>query len=77
MAERRTPPAFCFLPTRTSEKEAELYQKLHGRLCADNRPTHSCAGKVSIDRLGITLSCPRCGDHRSLFPEQAGVQTDG
>jgi predicted RNA-binding Zn-ribbon protein involved in translation (DUF1610 family) len=72
MAERHTPPLFCFLPTHVPAEEAEAYQAIHAHHCADNRPGHSCAGRITIDRLGITLSCPRCGDHRSLFPTQAG-----
>lgn len=71
MPDRHTPPIWCVLPTHTSVKEAELYGKIHERHCADNRPGHLCAGKISIDRLGITLNCPRCGDHRSLFSEEA------
>jgi len=72
MAERRTPPSFCFLPTQMPGEKAEAYQAIHEHHCADKRPGHLCAGKVTLDRLGITLSCPRCGDHRSLFPKAAG-----
>lgn len=69
MAEHHTPPVLCVLPTTTSVKEAKLYSRIHERHCADNRPAHTCVGRISIDRLGITLNCPRCGDHRSLFPK--------
>lgn len=68
MPDRRTLPILCVMPTHIPAEQAEAYQAVHEFHCADNRPGHRCAGKVMIDRLGITLSCPRCGDHRSLFP---------
>jgi predicted RNA-binding Zn-ribbon protein involved in translation (DUF1610 family) len=65
------------MPTHVPAAEAEAYQAVHQHHCADNnRTAHSCAGKITIDRLGITLSCPRCGDHRSLFPTTKG-RADG
>ena len=72
MAERRPHPLLCALPTTTSVKEAELYQEIRSRHCAAGRDGHHCLGRISIDRAGITLSCPRCGDARSLYT-QAGT----
>lgn len=71
MPERLLPklyPVMCALPTHASEKEAELYQKIRQRHCADGRPGHECQGRIILDRNGVTLSCPRCGDARSVFP---------
>lgn len=66
-----TPPVFAVLPTTTSAKEAELFRKIHASFCDAGRPAHACVGRFTIDRLGFTLNCPRCGDHRSLFPAAA------
>lgn len=60
-------PILCALPTTTSVKDALLYRTIHTRGCADGRE-HHCVGQITIDRLGITLSCPRCGDARSVYP---------
>jgi hypothetical protein len=61
----------CPLPTHLPADEAAIYQKLRALHCADRRPGHQCHGKVSLERNGMTLSCPRCGDHRSLYPPVA------
>lgn len=60
--------ALCALPTHCPPAEVGLYQKIRQLHCEDRRPGHQCQGRVTIDRNGITLSCPRCGDARSLFP---------
>lgn len=61
----------CFLPTRLPAEEAEIYQALRRTHCADGRDGHDCQGRVSLDRNGITLNCPRCGDARALYPTAA------
>lgn len=65
------PPIFTLMPTTASTKEAELFHKIHRSYCAAGREAHACVGRVTIDRLGLTFNCPRCGDARSLFPEEA------
>lgn len=69
MSDRRPYPILCALPTTTSVKEALLYRTIHARCCADGRE-HLCVGQITIDRAGITLSCPRCGDARSMYPRE-------
>lgn len=63
----KPPKAFCALPTHCSAAETAFYQKLRQIHCEDKRPGHDCQGRLVIDRNGITLSCPRCGDARSVF----------
>jgi hypothetical protein len=61
----------CTMPTPATRKESELYRLMRDRLikahCADKRPAHRCAGKITIDREHITFQCPRCGDARQLI----------
>jgi hypothetical protein len=61
----------CTMPTTLSAAEAAIYQKLRKMHCANGKPGHECSGKVSLDRNGLTLNCPLCGDHRSLYPAPA------
>ena len=68
MAERRPTSLYCALPTTCSAEETELYRLLRETHCAAGRDAHHCVGQVTIDREGITLSCPRCGDARSVYP---------
>lgn len=61
-------PIVCDLPRALPAKEAAIYQKLRSLHCDDKRPGHECQGRLTIDRNGITLSCPRCGDARRVNP---------
>lgn len=70
-----TPPVFANLPTTSSAMEARLFRKIHARYCA-GPAAHACVGRITIDRLGMTFNCPRCGDARCLYPE-AGDQGSG
>lgn len=65
-------PVICALPTHCSPKEAELYQKIRDRHCADGRPGHQCLGRLILDKNGMTASCPRCGDVRMVYPKASG-----
>lgn len=61
------PVLVCHMPRVMSSAESELFQKLHASFCArKEEPDHTCAGRVVMDRNGVTLSCPLCGDHRSV-----------
>ncbi len=57
----------CHMPKVMSAAESELFQKLHASFCARKEESnHACVGRVIMDRNGVTLSCPLCGDHRSV-----------
>jgi hypothetical protein len=56
-------------------KEAELYQLLRNRHCDQRLESHECAGRLIIDRNGITLACPLCGDARKAYAK-ADAQPD-
>lgn len=65
---------FCLLPTTCSPEETRVYRDLHHLLrerhCAAGEASHECQGRIILDRNGITLSCPRCGDARSVFERE-------
>jgi hypothetical protein len=65
------PATCCHMPVAEEPKVAAVYRKMRELIvrahCADKRPTHRCAGTVSIDRATITLNCPRCGDLRKII----------
>ncbi len=58
----------CNMPTDTDETERLIYTRMRdllvGAHCADKRPSHKCAGEITITRDHVTLQCPRCGDAR-------------
>lgn len=62
----------CDMPKPASKKMAAVYQGIRDLVvtshCADKRPAHTCAGKITIDRDGILLQCQRCGDAKEIFP---------
>lgn len=60
-------PMVCSLPNVVPPDEASIYQRLRQMHCDDKRPGHECQGRLVIDRNGITLTCPRCGDARSVY----------
>lgn len=49
-------------------EDAALYRLLRESHCDRNAAAHLCAGRVTIDRAGVTLQCPLCGDARGLMP---------
>ncbi len=58
----------CELPAPANVAETELYKTFHGAHCArQNERNHKCAGTVSIDARGVTMSCPLCGDSRKTY----------
>lgn len=63
----------CDMPKPASRSESEIYRHLRDLLvrahCADKRPSHKCAGLITIDRATITFQCPRCGDARKTIVE--------
>jgi hypothetical protein len=58
----------CRVPDRLQPQEAELYRRLREAHCDANEASHDCQGRVIVDRNGVTLKCPRCGDARKVQP---------
>jgi hypothetical protein len=58
----------CLMPEAMPEKVAAIYQKIRGMHCDRKSASHECSGRVILDRNGVTLQCPLCGDHRSIYP---------
>lgn len=71
MMQRPERPNCCGMPEPAPRLESRIYRKFRELImlahCADKRPTHKCAGKITIDRTTITLNCPRCGDLRQII----------
>jgi hypothetical protein len=65
-------PQSCLMPTPMKPLEAQLYEKIRTLHCDRKRASHDCRGRVQLDRNGMTLSCPLCGDHRSVYPRDTG-----
>ena len=63
----------CHVPRPMPAEDAAAYAALREVHCEQKRESHECAGRVTIDRNGVTLSCPLCGDARSLYPARAGA----
>lgn len=61
----------CFVPNKLDETHTNLYRKIRALHCDRNKESHECAGRITIDRNGVTLSCPLCGDARSVYPKEA------
>lgn len=58
----------CHVPGRLSQKESELFRTIHGAHCARRHESHECSGSLTINRGGVTLNCPLCGDARNVHP---------
>ena len=59
----------CHIPTPMPAAEAKVYRTLREAHCGQAHASHDCIGVVSLDQRGITMRCKRCGDARSLYPE--------
>lgn len=58
----------CEVPQACDVHEIELYRKFHSMHCARReKGEHDCMGRVTLDRNGVTLQCPRCGDSRKVY----------
>lgn len=61
----------CHMPLPEEPKVAAVYAGIRTSMvkahCADKRPSHLCAGAITITRDTITLNCPRCGDLRKTL----------
>lgn len=63
-------PELCLLPDDIDPREVALYQLLRRLHCDRKAASHDCHGRVSLDRNGITLQCPLCGDCRRVYPKE-------
>jgi hypothetical protein len=59
------------VPIPAPARDAEIYARLRDTIvrahCADGRPAHRCAGRITITRTDITFQCLRCGDARQII----------
>jgi hypothetical protein len=62
-------PKGCRVPEPMDPKMADVLQKLRKLHCAVDKDSHECAGRLLIDRNGMTLQCPLCGDERSIYAQ--------
>jgi hypothetical protein len=72
MVEQRTIKC-CRIPNKLDPDETRIYDRIREGHCAQKEAAHECSGRITIDRNGITLSCPLCGDSRGLH-NRAPVQ---
>lgn len=67
----------CLMPSAMDPVEAQLYEKVRTFHCDRKAESHACRGRVTLDRNGMTLSCPLCGDHRTVYRKvEANDQAD-
>lgn len=67
----KPPKDYCVLPPVLDPTEARIYRTLRTAHCEDKHASGDCQGRLVIDRNGITLTCPRCGDARMIYPKEA------
>lgn len=61
----------CGIPQEIDAGEATIYLTLRETHCDRKLASHECAGRLTIDKNGITLACPLCGDARAFYPADA------
>lgn len=49
--------------------DAAAYRAMHRSVCSKRHPSDECTGVISIDRKGVTLRCPACGNIRQVYEE--------
>lgn len=64
-------PKGCAVPEEMDPVEARLYERVRTIHCAQKSPSHACHGRVTLDRNGMSLQCPLCGDQRSVYRRRA------
>lgn len=60
-------PKGCRVPEPMIAGMAIVCHRLRQVHCAKKKTSHECSGRLIIDRNGMTLSCPLCGDERSVY----------
>ena len=64
----------CLMPRPVPDAEAQMYQRFHAMHCERRgEEHHRCAGRVTVDANGVTMSCPLCGDSRKTYSQKEGV----
>lgn len=67
---RRQRIRVCQVPEPMPEREVPVFDKLIEVHCDAGHTSHErCVGSITIDRAGVTLQCPRCGDVRKTWPK--------
>jgi len=64
----------CGMPEAMSVGEQRLYEKIRVVHCERAQVSHECLGRMTIDRRGVTLQCPLCGDARNIYPKVSTPQ---
>jgi hypothetical protein len=67
-------PKGCAMPKRMHAIEAQLYERIRTLHCDRNAASHDCSGRVTLDRNGMTLQCPLCGDCRTVYPRDEAAR---
>lgn len=57
----------CTMPAVMDPLEAQLYERMRTLHCDRKAESHDCHGRVVLDRNGMTLQCPLCGDNRTIY----------
>lgn len=61
----------CKMPSAMDPIEAQLYERVRTIHCDRKAASHDCRGRVTLDRNGMTLQCPLCGDNRTIYRTSA------
>lgn len=66
------------VPATLPDADACAYRMLMAAHCDQGHTDPKlCVGKVTIDRNGVTTSCPICGDARATWPDDVGDVNEG
>lgn len=65
-------PKGCSIPAVMDPIEAKLYERMRTIHCDRKAESHGCHGRVTLDRNGMTLQCPICGDNRTIYRKAVG-----
>jgi len=60
-------PKGCRMPEPMDAGVAKVCEGLRKIHCAEGKSSHDCSGRLIIDRNGLTLACPLCGDERQVY----------
>ena len=61
------------MPSPIRPPEAQLCEKIRTLNCDRKRQRHDYSGRVTLDRNGMTLQCPLCGDHHSVWSDKSWI----
>lgn len=60
-------PHGCRMPSVMEARVEKVLVRLREIHCAGKMGSHECSGRLIVDRNGMTLSCPLCGDAREVY----------